>query len=596
MEKLNLGSTMIYCYIFELKSIQSYIFNSSLLKDVITCSERLSSLIDEPSELLPENTSYLHHILTRLSITHNLDIPDAELPTQNSVYIARANGGALVMLSTEKDVLVRFRGLWNLTVSQLFPGVQSVDILHEGNNITPALLINEGNRKLHGLRNLVKPMLPRPTAATECFSHTSETAVVPEYQLYDSKHDVDAAAYINRIHKLNSRNALCQKFTPSQNERFKFATTEQDIINNNAQGSSDIALVHIDGNALGNIANEVRTALEKENDIRLYCQKFRAFSKTISNSTIQAARNSVEELQKHTGTDIPLRPIVCGGDDVTLLIGAELAFDFTQQFCLQFEKLTAQNIKKLNKHLFNQTLTVKKLTASAGILIQKPSQPFSTGINLVEQLTAQAKDMAKILDPKIRYAVNTPDIDCKPSTMSYFKISTVYNANLADLWQASYDIPWEVAGSTLHTAADAFYLSLAEPAVQKVIDQTDGVYVLAKVRAVAEQLGTGILHKHLNTAKLRRLLTEISLGRFAHAETLVNQTMNKKGVSNLALYDAFKTLYQSNDTSSHFWLSPAISPDNPDKYSVIQDLIQLSKWAKVGTKPIDSASEEHHAA
>ena len=86
------------------------------------------------------------------------------------------------------------------------------------------------------------------------------------------------------------------------------------------------------------------------------------------------------------------------------------------------------------------------------------------------------------------------------------------------------------------------------------------------------------------------------MGRFAHAETLVNQTMDKKGVSNLALYDALTSVYQSNDTSSHFWLSPAISPDNPDKYSVIQDLIQLSKWAKVGTKPIDSASEEHHAA
>jgi hypothetical protein len=79
--------------------------------------------------------------------------------------------------------------------------------------------------------------------------------------------------------------------------------------------------------------------------------------------------------------NVPLRPLVMGGDDVTVLVRADLAFPFLQAFIETYED--ASRAKG------------SPLSLGAGMLIMPPSYPFNKASQLVEELTANAKSVTK---------------------------------------------------------------------------------------------------------------------------------------------------------------------------------------------------------
>jgi hypothetical protein len=44
---------------------------------------------------------------------------------------------------------------------------------------------------------------------------------------------------------------------------------------------------------------------------------------------------------------LPFRPIVLGGDDLTIIVKSEFALNFTEEFLKAFEQETEQNMKAL---------------------------------------------------------------------------------------------------------------------------------------------------------------------------------------------------------------------------------------------------------
>ena len=69
---------------------------------------------------------------------------------------------------------------------------------------------------------------------------------------------------------------------------------------------------------------------------------------------------------------IPIRPIVLGGDDMTVIIRGDLAFQYVTEFMAQFEKET------MNDEFKNilQQAELDKLTVCAGVAFIKSSYPF----------------------------------------------------------------------------------------------------------------------------------------------------------------------------------------------------------------------------
>ncbi len=141
-----------------------------------------------------------------------------------------------------------------------------------------------------------------------------------------------------------------------------------------------IAIIHADGNGLGKILQRIGRNKDK----------LKVFSSALDDCTVKAAQDAYNSLDKESFPDkIPIRPIILGGDDFTMVCRADIAIEYVKQFLKAFEKRTQH---MLSTEFANEG--IEKLTACGGIAFVKSSYPFHYGYKLAEQLCRYAKDNA----------------------------------------------------------------------------------------------------------------------------------------------------------------------------------------------------------
>lgn len=153
-----------------------------------------------------------------------------------------------------------------------------------------------------------------------------------------------------------------------------------------------IAIIHADGNGMGQVVQKVGTKPDK----------FRDFSQKLDEATKAAAKKAYERVKREYGIlgeqsrIIPIRPIVLSGDDFTVVCRADLALDYAVAFIENFEMQTREKLNPIlaETGVFPQTQD-KRLTACAGIAYIKSSYPFYYGYELAETLCSVAKKDAK---------------------------------------------------------------------------------------------------------------------------------------------------------------------------------------------------------
>lgn len=179
--------------------------------------------------------------------------------------------------------------------------------------------------------------------------------------------------------------------------------------------NSWIAVIHADGNGLGNILqNHGKTITENE--------EFKNFSDLIQTSTEQACKFAFNEvIKKDVNYKYPVRPVIIGGDDVTIIIRADLALDFTVEFLKAFEEETKKKFIDLKT-----TKLHGGLTACAGIAYVKESYPLHYALDLAEQLCKDAKKMVKNKVP-IR------EDGMPKSSLAFFRVQDSFVENLEDM-------------------------------------------------------------------------------------------------------------------------------------------------------------------
>lgn len=150
-----------------------------------------------------------------------------------------------------------------------------------------------------------------------------------------------------------------------------------------------IAIIHADGNGLGQVVQKIAKKVDD----------FKEFSHKLDKATINSANSAFKKVSPKDGWKgiIPIRPIVLGGDDMTVIIRGDLAFQYVTEFMAQFEKET------MNDEFKNilQQAELDKLTVCAGVAFIKSSYPFYYGYELAEQLCKKAKDVAKKQNEKL---------------------------------------------------------------------------------------------------------------------------------------------------------------------------------------------------
>jgi hypothetical protein len=189
-----------------------------------------------------------------------------------------------------------------------------------------------------------------------------------------------------------------------------------------------LAIIHADGNALGILLQTLGKKL-KENKFSEEQVKtaFSKFSKSLDTATKNAAQTAFKKIVENVWaadklTCYPIRPVILGGDDLTVIIRADLALDFTIAFLKAFEKETETQFKFLKDKPYEVDGFEKGITACAGIAYIKEKYPFHYGVHLAELLTGKAKKFSK-QDGKL----------IPPSSLSFYKVQSSFIESLEDM-------------------------------------------------------------------------------------------------------------------------------------------------------------------
>ncbi len=180
-----------------------------------------------------------------------------------------------------------------------------------------------------------------------------------------------------------------------------------------------LAVIHVDGNNMGLKMQEMSDEIEHSGTGQ-YGEKFREFSLRLDEATKKAAQHAYRETTKTEKSDVePCRPIVIGGDDLTIVIRADLALEFTKNFLANFENETKDRLSRLGVKALQ-----KGLTACAGIAYVKENYPFHYGYQLAETLCGEAKKRAK---------ENLGDGELTPSCLMFHKVQDSFVEDYNDI-------------------------------------------------------------------------------------------------------------------------------------------------------------------
>ena len=146
-----------------------------------------------------------------------------------------------------------------------------------------------------------------------------------------------------------------------------------------------IALIYIDGNNMGKLFQRLAEKAQRPSDYFSFSEKIKHITVTAANEASQILHQLAADADYY-----PLRPIILGGDDVTVLTRADLALQFAQTFIQTFERQSKEVLRE-----YHAQLGYNHLTACGGIAFIKAHYPFFYAIELAGALTKEAKQRAK---------------------------------------------------------------------------------------------------------------------------------------------------------------------------------------------------------
>lgn len=160
-----------------------------------------------------------------------------------------------------------------------------------------------------------------------------------------------------------------------------------------------IAIVHADGNGLGQVFLKFDEYVSKKGDNRTYLDEYRRFSLALEVCTVGAVTAAVRQLDPVKARDgkrmLPFVPIVLGGDDLTAIVDGRQSVPFTKNFLREFERLSGDDLGapfgKIVPKVAERAFRVRRLGAAAGVAVVPPHFPFHDAYDLADSLCRSAK-------------------------------------------------------------------------------------------------------------------------------------------------------------------------------------------------------------
>lgn len=385
--------------VFEVKSIQPFIFASGRLRDVIGGSELIDLLTNEQSDS---------------------NLIDAVLQTSGTKHLiefSRRAGGAFYAFSQDAAAIDRFAALWILAVQHWAPGLGFVLGRGVGANMPDAFAQAQADSRSQSSRERTQHPIPVPVA--ERARRTGRVAVARDHK--DGA--IDAAIQRKKAFADPCRAGFINRYSPEEaqlNWRNWPRNLEQDAEDGDsfpfARGTRDLALIHADGNGLGQVLIKIGEAVRRSNGD--FLKIYQTFSKAVEASTREGAKQATREVLlrvRQSGELLAARPILLGGDDVIVLVRADLALAYVQAFAGAFEKESQAQLKELAK--LGVAEMPDRLTLGFGIAFIGANQPFSMAVELAESIMVHAKLQAKS---------RSQDLRTTPSSLAFYRVTSAF--------------------------------------------------------------------------------------------------------------------------------------------------------------------------
>ncbi len=417
--------------VLDVGSIQEYVFGSNKIKENVGGSTLVREIFEKS---LPEAGKTLFGGKACLDKWEE-EPKDVKILSQDiDMETGYIGGGNALLFFRNEDKAKNFIREWAKSLLIHTPGLKT--------NIA-ALTISENNLG-EGIKNCFNQLvenkmryapqvvIPRHGITAECrFTGLSG-------EIWNNEQQEWMSSVSNARFEASKRDFFVKLFKDVLEEHFEFST-ELDKLGQST-GESHIAIVHIDGNGIG---QRFQSICEKNTGKQVVI-KMRNLAKSVRQATEVSMRALLQDivdminqgvmekigmsLQKNGDKVIlPIRPVILAGDDITFVCEGRLGLYCAEKF-----------IEFINHHASDGL----PLTACAGVAIIKTKYPFYRGYQLSEELCHSAKKKAKEdkdsswLDFHISYGGLSGELD----NIRKLKYTTPDGGNLC--WR-----PWRISSN-----------------------------------------------------------------------------------------------------------------------------------------------------
>lgn len=397
----------VFCWIFEAKGIQRWLFSSGKLRDIVGGSDLVSRIATTGA---PDMLA-LAIQECGLAISESVDPHSAK----DHISLSRRAGGAFYAHCSSRETLIALRRAFLRQFLVALPGLEYQDGLGEGqgeiasrNNAFSERSATRGNG-LASVLPLGRPVFAvnRRSGLPQCGSATYggggekeivqlDRVLAPQRRRADDLQEQFAAGVKDRSNAVRFIvDGAARRFHVKTGADGVFAyprnlaDDEEDKLNNplfpwiEGEGDRRIGLVHADISGLGQVFQNA--AVQSASQARKLAEDIEeAILTAIGKAAAEVLLPAAPE-HPDWGRIVPARPLVVGGDDITVLVRADLALPFAAALLGQIEDAT-KNISG-------------GLSACAGVAISSRSQPFLALNVLAESLCSFAKAKAKSQTP-----------------------------------------------------------------------------------------------------------------------------------------------------------------------------------------------------
>lgn len=375
----------------EVGGIQAFIFQTGKLKEMIGGSEMINALTG----------SFYSEIRVRLGLE-----PIAA-PRQGTDWVVEIqnNAGTLVLVLPSADVARTFLREFSAETLKRFPGLP----LYGAHGPMEWTRDSQKEARTTVDQFIARQRAMRPVAQGMPMLPVVQAARLDGLPAVDRDKDerISLPSQARRdpalLTQARERLRTCAD-TILDGVRLEWKENLEEMLGGEKQS---VALIHMDGNDLGKCFAKELEAIENDGPEQ-GISRMRKLSTTIQEANEAAFGEALLGILMHETRDketperlvVPLRPLVMGGDDITVIARADVALAFVQLFVRTFEAVTREK--------------GSPLSLGVGMVVMPASYPFAKAFTLVEALLESAKHATLDLSPRpssLDYLVLTGDVE-----------------------------------------------------------------------------------------------------------------------------------------------------------------------------------------